>query len=149
RILPNYLATPEFSELRRYMADDTDQRKLFQLSERLADLYDQYQVYRADWLNDWAEGQATATTEQKAWQPVVWRAILAAGGDSKWNNRAYLHQQSISAGEHRTAEQRPADIPARVVLVGISSLPRQSLDVLQALSRMSPVILCVHNPCQY
>src|SRR5690554_8162337 len=34
RILPNYLATPEFSELRRYMADDTDQRKLFRSEER-------------------------------------------------------------------------------------------------------------------
>ncbi len=149
RILPNYLATPEFSELRRYMADDTDQRKLFQLSERLADLYDQYQVYRADWLNDWAEGQATATTQQQAWQPVLWRALLADVGDSKWNNRAYLHQQFISACEQLTAEQRPADIPARVVVFGISSLPRQTLEVLQALSRMSQVILCVHNPCQY
>src|SRR5690554_4988618 len=149
RILPNYLVTPEFSELRRYMADDTDQRKLFQLSERLADLYDQYQVYRADWLNDWAEGQATATTQQQAWQPVLWRALLADVGDSKWNNRAYLHQQFISACEQLTAEQRPADIPARVVVFGISSLPRQTLEVLQALSRMSQVILCVHNPCQY
>jgi exodeoxyribonuclease V gamma subunit len=32
-------------------------RKRFQLAERLADLFDQYQVYRADWLAAWAAGR--------------------------------------------------------------------------------------------
>jgi exodeoxyribonuclease V gamma subunit len=36
---------------------DADLRKRFQLAERLADLFDQYQVYRADWLAAWAAGR--------------------------------------------------------------------------------------------
>lgn len=149
RVLPQHLAAPEFSELRRYMADDDDQRKLFQLSERLADLYDQYQVYRADWLNDWAAGKSPEVPAEQAWQPILWRALLADVGDSQWNNRAFIHQQFLAACEQLTPQQRPRDIPARVVVFGISSLPRQMLEILQALSRICQVVLCVHNPCQY
>ncbi|SFR49538.1 DNA helicase/exodeoxyribonuclease V, gamma subunit [Pseudidiomarina maritima] len=149
RLLPEHLDEPEFAPLRRYMADDQDQRKCFQLSERLADLYDQYQIYRADWLSDWANGGAMAATDEQAWQPKLWRYLLADVGDSRWNNRAYLHQQFIESCRQRSAQQRPHTLPPRVIVFGISSLPKQTLEVLQALSRFTQVVLCVHNPCQY
>ncbi len=53
RLLPTLLLQPDFAALRRFLDDDGDLRKRYQLAERLADLYDGYQVYRADWLNDW------------------------------------------------------------------------------------------------
>ena len=40
-----------------------DQRKHYQLAERLADLFDQYQVYRADRLDAWANGHDATTLE--------------------------------------------------------------------------------------
>ncbi|WP_404409716.1 exodeoxyribonuclease V subunit gamma [Pseudidiomarina marina] len=149
RILPQHLNEPEFEPLRRYMADDLEQRKCFQLSERLADLYDQYQIYRADWLSDWAAGGSLAVSDGQAWQPLLWRYLLADVGDSRWNNRAYLHQKFIDTCRQRAAGQRPSNLPPRVVVFGISSLPKQTLEVLQALSRFTQVVLCVHNPCQY
>ncbi|MGC4012223.1 MAG: exodeoxyribonuclease V subunit gamma [Pseudomonas sp.] len=54
RLLPTLLERDEFATLQRFLADDADLRKRHQLAERLADLFDQYQVYRADWLEDWA-----------------------------------------------------------------------------------------------
>lgn len=51
--LPSLLRQDEFASLRHYLSDDGDKRKLFQLSARIADLFDQYLVYRADWLNSW------------------------------------------------------------------------------------------------
>jgi exodeoxyribonuclease V gamma subunit len=149
RILPAHLHEPEFATLRRYMADDTDSRKCFQLCERLADLYDQYQVYRADWLSDWAQGNVTQVPDEQRWQPVLWRYVLADVGDEQWNNRALLHQNFVQACEQLTTATRPAQLPPRVVVFGISSLPKQSLEVLRAMSRFTQVVLCVHNPCQY
>ncbi|WP_417666287.1 exodeoxyribonuclease V subunit gamma [Pseudidiomarina sp.] len=149
RVLPAHLNEPEFEPLRRYMADDTDQRKCFQLSERLADLYDQYQIYRADWLSAWAEGDFSTVPEAQHWQPLLWRYLLADVGDSRWNNRAYLHEQFVDQCQQLTVTTRPSKIPQRVVVFGISSLPKQTLEVLQALSRFTQVVLCVHNPCQY
>lgn len=149
RILPQHLNEPEFLTLRRYMADDTDSRKCYQLCERLADLYDQYQVYRADWLGDWAQGRDSDVPLEQRWQPLLWRYVLADVGDEKWNNRALLHQDFLAACATIEVANRPPQIPPRVVVFGISSLPKQSLEVLQAISRFTQVVLCVHNPCQY
>ncbi len=44
--------------------------------------------------------------------------------------------------------ERPAGLPRRVI-VGISSMPRQSLEVLAALARWTQVLMCVHNPCEH
>ena len=44
RLLPQLIEQPHFEPLRRFLTHDTDLRKRYQLSERLADLFDQYQV---------------------------------------------------------------------------------------------------------
>ena len=83
RLLPALSAGPEFAVLRGFLAGDDDGRKLFQLAGKLAELFDQYQVYRADWLADWqagrdglaqADGQWRALTDDDRWQPALWRA---------------------------------------------------------------------------
>src|SRR5690554_6992535 len=47
------------------------------------------------------------------------------------------------------ADQRPAGLPRRVVVFGISSLPAQTLEALAVMGRFSQVLLAVLNPCQY
>ena len=47
RLLPSLLADAVFAPLRHFLADGDPERRL-QLAERLSDLFDQYQVYRAD-----------------------------------------------------------------------------------------------------
>ena len=66
RLLPALLADEAFAPLRRFLADDSDLRKRHQLAERLADLFDQYQVYRADWLADWAAGSGASARKRPA-----------------------------------------------------------------------------------
>ena len=157
RLLPGLLDQPEFAPLERFLADDHDCRKRYQLALRLADLFDQYQVYRADWLNDWAAGQdriglardgLRQLDEQEQWQPALWRAVLAdVGAERLSDSRAGIHPRFV---EHLlTTEQRPEGLPRRVVVFGISSLPAQTLEALAAIGRFSQVLLAVLNPCQY
>ena len=49
-ILPSLLHESEFEPLRQYLNEDMGKRKLYQLSGRIADLFDQYLVYRPQWL---------------------------------------------------------------------------------------------------
>ena len=79
RLLPEVIERPHFEPLRRFLTDDSDLRKRYQLAERLADLFDQYQVYRADWLKDWASGAHVLNTARGERKP------LAAG--NRWRSR--------------------------------------------------------------
>ena len=149
RLLPSQLADPRYEPLRDYVATDPDQRKLYQLAQRLADLYDQYQMYRPQWLAAWAAGDEHPASGDNAWQPALWRALMADVGTARWNNRASLHQAFISAAQQLTPATRPAGVPPRIIVFGISSLPQQILQLLDALKGCCQVVLCVHNPSQY
>ena len=167
RLLPDLTGQAAYQPLRRFLAADADLRKRFQLAERLADLFDQYQVYRADWLAAWAAGEdvliraageRAPLPDEQRWQACLWRALLAdvadvaAGGnaDLAGQGRAAVHEAFLArvAGWPDDAP-RPAGLPRRVLVFGISALPRQSLEVLAALARWSQVLMCVHNPCEH
>ncbi|MBV2131367.1 exodeoxyribonuclease V subunit gamma [Pseudomonas sp. MAP12] len=157
RLLPGLLGGETFAPLRRFLADDNDLRKRHQLAERLADLFDQYQVYRADWLADWAAGLDQLRTSRNGakpldeavrWQPALWRALLDdVGREQLGESRAGVHPRFV---EHlRNVEEAPRGLPRRVIVFGISSLPAQMVEALAALARFSQVLLCVHNPCRH
>ncbi len=158
RLLPEVLTRPEYQPLARFLTMDTDRRKRFQLAERLADLYDQYQVYRADWLAAWAAGEdvlidargkrSPLPTEQR-WQASLWRALLADVGGLSYAGRAAVHEAFLARAAAGPAGEQPPGLPRRLLVFGISSLPRQSLEVLAALGRWSQILLCVHNPCEH
>ncbi|VVN97920.1 exodeoxyribonuclease V subunit gamma [Pseudomonas fluorescens] len=157
RLLPALIDQPHFEPLQRFLTHDTDLRKRYQLAERLADLFDQYQVYRADWLEDWAagrhqlrnvRGEAKALTPANCWQAELWRALLLdVGAEGMAQSRAGVHQRFIE--RINSLETAPKGLPSRVIVFGISSLPAQALEALAGLARFSQVLLCVHNPCRH
>lgn len=159
RLLPQLLSEPVFAPLARFLKDDGDMRKLHQLAQRLADLFDQYQVYRADWLEDWGNGLDVLRTSRKGseplpenllWQPQLWRALLADVPESeRGTSRAALHQRFLQHAQTIPEDERPAGLPARLIVFGISSLPQQSLEVLAVLGRWTHIFMCVHNPCEH
>ncbi|GAK85597.1 exodeoxyribonuclease V gamma chain [Vibrio ponticus] len=59
-ILPTMLDLPEFAPLQRYLLDDQDSSKLYQLAEKIADIFDGYLVYRPEWIASWESGQVVA-----------------------------------------------------------------------------------------
>jgi len=54
-LLPEAAAQPMFEPLAAFLGPDGDMARRLQLAERLADLFDQYQVYRGDWLAAWED----------------------------------------------------------------------------------------------
>ena len=157
RLLPQLINEPHFEPLQRFLTNDSDLRKRYQLAERLADLFDQYQVYRADWLEDWAEGrhqlrngrgEAKPLTPANCWQAELWRSLLLDVGEQGMaQSRAGVHQRFIE--RINSLDVAPGELPSRVIVFGISSLPAQALEALAGLARFSQVLLCVHNPCRH
>jgi exodeoxyribonuclease V gamma subunit len=156
RLLPQLLDQPEFASLAQYLDDDPGRRKGFQLAQHLADLYDQYQVYRADWLVDWAQGldqlrdgdgSVRPLPPEQRWQALLWRAIRDDLEQQRELSRADLHQRFLE----RCAQlrERPQGLPPRVMVFGISALPQQAIEALAALSGQLQVLIAVLNPCRY
>ncbi len=147
-----------YRPLRQFLQDDDDLRKRFQLAERLADLFDQYQVYRADWLADWQAGnnvlrsyrQPRPLDDDQLWQAQLWRQILQdVGGEGAQAGRAAVHARFIEVLRQWSSTDGRPDLPRRIVVFGVSSLPRQSLEALIEVSVWTQVLVCVHNPCEY
>ncbi|MDR9406510.1 MAG: exodeoxyribonuclease V subunit gamma [Spiribacter sp.] len=139
--------------LRGFLSQDQDPRRLYQLAGHLADLLDQYQVYRADWLAHWADGRFANLAPDDQWQALLWRALVADLAADDQNaaqaSRATVHQAVIERCATFSPEKRPASLPRRVVVFGISSLPRQTLELLQALSPFTQILVFAGNPCQH
>lgn len=149
-LLPGMLKEQAFEPLRHYLQDDDDQRKLFQLSSRIADLFDQYLVYRADWLSQWQKGETVdGLDEAQQWQAPLWQALVKYThdiGQPEWH-RASLYRRFIQTLE--SSSQCPEGLPERIFICGISALPPVYLQSLQALGQHIDIHLLFTNPCQY
>ncbi|MFL1485477.1 exodeoxyribonuclease V subunit gamma [Marinobacter sp. LN3S78] len=159
RLLPELVPTDEvFAPLARFLEGTDPDLRAFQLAEKVADLFDQYQVFRADWLSAWEQGHEvmiTARGEEKLldaetlWQPRLWRALVADVGELSQTSRSRIHTRFMEEGERLQRPANPGRLPQRIVVFGVSSLPRQALEALHVLSRFCQVVLCVHNPSQF
>ena len=155
RLLPIISVSAGFDVLQQFLANDTQERKRYQLAEQLADLYDQYQVYRADWLSDWAMGQdvlrdahgeVQKLPDSQRWQALLWRLLLADVGH---DNDLIMSRAAVHAEFMAQIDNAQPQLPKRVIVFGLSSLPQQALEVLAKISQFCQVVLFVHNPCQH
>ncbi|SMC71998.1 DNA helicase/exodeoxyribonuclease V, gamma subunit [Desulfocicer vacuolatum DSM 3385] len=157
RLLTQLGDDPVFSVLTRFFSDDEDSRKRYQLAVHLAALFDQYQVYRADWLTAWQDGRDGLITgtgawvdlpREQAWQAALWRRVHEdIVPELRGTGRAGLHGRFLDAAGH---SQRPfTGLPRRVIVFGICSLPAQILEALDVLSAHCQILLFVHNPCRH
>lgn len=151
-------------------------RRAYQLAAQLADVLDGYQNYRADWLEDWAQNRdqlrtqagtnaAAFTTPLPAaqnWQPALWRnllddlaadaevqAALQKDAQQTFSSRAKVHEAFMAKMATLPEGQRPAGVPHRILVFGVTSLPMQTVQALAALGRVCQVLMLVQNPCQH
>ena len=178
RLLPALAAgDPAFAPLRGYLAADSaadaDPRgpgggaapdrlalRALQLAQQVADVFDGYQQYRADWLEDWERGldrlqrpgcAPAAVPPAQAWQPRLWRALLAdLGARAVGASRAAVHREFEARMQAWPDDApRPAAIPPRIVVFGVSAMPMQSVRALAELGRFAQVLFMVQNPCRH
>ena len=168
RLLPQRVAShPAYAPLRHYLHDVADGepagRRLYQLTQQIADVLDGYQSYRSDWLEDWATGRDVLRTPSgtlplpptQVWQAQLWRDLRQDVGDALADaSRSAVHarfcrQLETMAQAFTRTGQRPAGLPERVVVFGISSLPMQTVEALALLGQMCQVLMLVQNPCQH
>jgi exodeoxyribonuclease V gamma subunit len=141
KILPAQIDKTGFESLKRYLTDDTNNLRLFQLSERIADLFDQYEIFRPEMIFKWEENREEKE-KTHVWQARLWREI-ARGNESL--HRAALHRDLIGKMGINSAAFN--DLYGRISVFGISALPPFHMRVIKALSGISEVNMFLLNPC--
>jgi exodeoxyribonuclease V gamma subunit len=162
RLLPRlaHEADPGGVPLLRYLAttDSSALERRWRLAGLLADLLDQYQVYRADWLKDWAAGRWTLRDgrgvlrdlpQDQRWQAQLWHWLCreVTEGGSHFAGRGEIHEAFLQ--RLREAAPGSLDLPPRLIFFGAVSLPAQSLEALAALGRHLQVLMAIPNPSAY
>jgi exodeoxyribonuclease V gamma subunit len=133
-LLPQLLSDPVYQELAAYLQNG-DALTRFELARRLADVFDQYLVYRPEWILEWEAG------EGEHWQAALWRRLVDAGT----GHRAELLLRAIRGLE----KAPPAGVlPERLSLFGIASLPQSQLALFQTLARHIDVHVFLLDPSE-
>ncbi|EMN4128952.1 MULTISPECIES: exodeoxyribonuclease V subunit gamma [Providencia] len=150
KILPTVIDEDDFEPLRHYLEHDLDKRKLHQLAGRVADLFDQYLVYRPQWIEKWQQNELIdGLGVNQLWQKRLWLQLVdytQSLGQSPWH-RANLYQSFID--KLSNSQNLHNVLPKRIFICGISSLPPVYLQALSAIAEHTDIHLMFTNPCRY
>lgn len=136
--------------LKRYLADG-DERKRFELADRLAAFYDRCLLYRGDWIRAWEAGDAPH------WQARLWQALRgAAPGPGHWIDavdayRAAADTEAQLALPLSTAESdvhAPTSVQPQVAFFGVAALSPSYLQLLRAATPRWNICLYLLSPCR-
>jgi exodeoxyribonuclease V gamma subunit len=118
--------------------------KRYQLATQLADLYEQYLIFRPQWLDSWQHGnynidglQNISESEHK-WQGKLWRLLIA---QLPYNPVELLSDAIANIGDKK------ALIPQRISFFGLNTMAPMWLDFINALSEHIEVHFFHLNPC--
>jgi exodeoxyribonuclease V gamma subunit len=111
----------------------------------IADLFDRYTLHRPAMVTAWGAGRDVDAADQALapdhlWQPRLWRLVrdrLGGTSDAEQTARAAL---DLAVG------RRDPQLPDRVVLFGLASMPSPHLRVIAALARSTDVHVLAPAP---
>jgi exodeoxyribonuclease V gamma subunit len=133
-LLPDLCRNDAFSQVAAYASTPL---KNYQLAVAMADLFDQYVIYRPDFIRDWEAGG------EGGWQAMLWRRLRA---DIDQPHRADLFERCLAL--LNSDDCCLGSLPPRVSLFGISSMPPSHLEILHALGHHAEVNIFFLNPCE-
>ena len=132
QLLPEQLQHPAFLPLKRYLQNQ-EPLKVYLLSKKIADQFDQYTLYRPEMVNLWQHGS------DNHWQAELWRHLFPPNQ----YHRALLKELCI---EKLQKSSFSTILPERISVFGISTLAPYYVDILQAISSHITINIFVLNP---
>lgn len=135
RVLPQLREQDAFAAIQHYLSGHNPELKLYQLSCQIADLFDQYLVYRPEMILGWEAGR------DDHWQARLWRSIRRDADQSHW---AQLVSEFLDRASRRVIDT--ASLPERLSIFAVSSLSPAYLNLLAVLAKEIDVHFFVLNP---
>lgn len=124
-----------FEPLIRYQ--EKGELSRFELAGKIADIFDQYQVFRPDWIRRWEKGEQIGLGDDEVWQAALWKK-LAEGSPAQ--HRVRMLDQLFPALSVQ-------NMPERLSLFGIANLAPMYLALIKRMAELTDVCVFVLNPC--
>ncbi|MFD2449003.1 exodeoxyribonuclease V subunit gamma [Vogesella fluminis] len=134
-VLPTLSGEP-YTPLVRYLQGGP--LACYELAGKIADIYDQYLVFRPAWIRAWEAGQRLDLGEDEAWQAALWQQLAA---DLPGRHRVTMLDDFF-------ARLRPEHLPQRVSVFGIATLAPMYLALLLRMAELTEVNVFLLNPCE-
>lgn len=119
--------------------------KRYQLALQMADLFEQYLIFRPQWLDSWQKGevssQLTLSSDNK-WQAKLWQLLIQ---QLPYNPVELLNNAIENIAEKIATD--PLLLPKRLSFFGINSMAPLWLTFINALSEHIEVNFFHLNPC--
>ncbi|MDY0132143.1 MAG: exodeoxyribonuclease V subunit gamma [Desulforegulaceae bacterium] len=111
--------------------------KLYQFSSKVSRLFMEYQIFRPKWILSWEEDETKA-----GWQSFLWNRLCKTLGLN------YPLKQINNLFEKFDTEKEVLNnLPKKISVFGIFSLPQIYLETLNFFSQNSEINLYLLNPC--
>jgi len=132
--------------LDNYIKGDETGKKLYQLSMKIAKVFDDYQIYRPELLIDWQKGRQPVFPEigndpVAQWQEKLWHQIVSKEPKHHLAFKAHFFLENFSS----KAINRDL-LPSRLSLFGVSALPKLFLQVFEKASEIMDINLFLLTP---
>lgn len=135
-----------------------DELKRIQLATKLADLFDQYIVYRTDMMTDWLQNRFTLTDENnpdsyrenEEWQKWLWQRLkrdIGADYKDKAEYQRYLLEKLTDFSNDKSDLNRLAQKYSDIHVFGLTVLTKFHMELLWHLKSVCNVYFYFINPC--
>jgi len=129
--------------VREKLSDDKSLKR-YQLACQMADLFEQYLIFRPTWIDQWENGNFTADiTDEDAQQVAKWQGKLWYFLTREQSyNPITLIEKAVAELQHKTAE-----LPQRISFFGMNVMAPMWLEFINQLSEYVDVHFFHLNPC--
>ncbi len=143
---------PALSVLHEYVKEDDPTRRVmrqWKLAGRIADVFDQYLTYRPRMLSSWEDNRLVTDYPEEQWQSDLWRKLVAywqSNPQTDHKHRAVLQQELLEAMS--TGGINTDNLPERISVFGVSTMPPVYLQILVQLADLTDVHFYVKEPAE-
>lgn len=140
KLLPELLDHAEFANIKNYLADeDKSGSKKWEFASTMANLFDQYAIFRKDWTTSWNESGIQGAEEQP-WQSTLWRRCFTSEG------KLLTKEDFVTALEAVESPYNTALLPSRIYLFAVDWMTPVHERLVRHLSKFTQVFIFHHYP---
>lgn len=128
---------------------NSDQKRMA-LAEKIADLFDQYQIYRTDVIERWNQNVENniQTLNEEKWQSWIWRRIRELAGE-KFPDKTMVGKYILNAlNQPEAVENLKRNLPV-AYFFGLSLITKYHLELINKLSEHIDIHFLIQNPAPY